>query len=97
MPQTAFASNIVPPTMLCIAEHESSVEQFTSTGQPLKSKTDDYGIFQIHESWIPTAKKMGLDVVNSPQDNIEFAIWLAQTHGYQQWSTYKDCSGSASG
>ena len=60
-------------------------------GEPLISKTGDEGIFQINiASWKATADKMGLDLTK-PQDNIEFGIWLAKTHGYSQWSTDKFC------
>lgn len=93
-PVNTFASNSVPPELLCIAQHESGMRQFTDSGAPLKSPTDDYGVMQIHSSWIPLATKMGLDIVHNAQDNIEFGIWLANTHGYSQWSTYKYCKSS---
>jgi hypothetical protein len=94
MPHTAFASNAVPTALLCIVEHESGGKQFRSDGSPLVSPTDDYGVMQIHSSWLPLARKMGLDIVHNAQDNIEFGIWLANTHGLSQWTTYKYCHGS---
>lgn len=61
----------------------------------LVSPTHDYGIMQINKLWIPTAKKMGLDIVNSPEDNVTFGIWLYNTKGPKIWSTYKQyCTGS---
>lgn len=77
--------------------HESGGVQFTASGAPLMSPTHDYGIMQINKAWIPTAKKMGLDVVNSASDNVEFGIWLYTTLGPTQWTTYKKyCKGVSS-
>ena len=81
--------NSVPPALVCIANAESGFNQFTSSGAPLESSTQDYGVFQIHKTWIPLAKSMGLDIVNSAQDNITFGIYLYNTRGPQIWSTYK--------
>lgn len=74
-------------------QHESGGQQFTKDGSPLWSPTHDVGFFQINQGWIPVAKSMGLDVVNSEKDNIEFGIWLARTHGLNQWTTYRSCKG----
>ena len=50
---------------------------------------------QIHNTWIPTAKNMGLDVINNAVDNIQFGIWLKNKYGFKQWSTYeKYCAGT---
>jgi hypothetical protein len=84
----------IPNVLVCIATNESGIQQFRPNGSPKWSPTQDVGVMQIHYTWIPTAKKMGLDIVNSPQDNIEFGIWLANTHGLSQWTTYKGCKGS---
>ena len=80
-----------PKVLECIALHESGAEQLNPDGTPKWSPTQDVGVMQIHETWIPLAKKMGLDVVNSPTDNIQFGIWLANTHGLSQWTTYSSC------
>jgi hypothetical protein len=96
-PQTALASNQIPSELVCIADHESGMEQFTPSGKPLVSPTNDYGVMQIHYTWIPLAKKMGLDVVHNAQDNIEFGIWLFNTHGASQWTTDQYCKGSGVG
>ena len=77
--------------LLCIAEKESGGHQFDEHGDPLWSKTDDVGYMQIHATWIPKAKKMGLDVVNSEADNIKFGIYLYDKYGPTQWSTYRAC------
>jgi len=77
-----------PKVLDCIVQHESQGRQFNKDGSPLKSPTNDYGVMQIHDSWIPVAKSMGLDIVNNEKDNITFGIWLANTHGLKQWTTY---------
>ncbi len=80
---------------MCIAQHESGIRQFTNNGDPLVSPTHDYGIMQINQVWLPLSRKMGLDVINNPKDNISFGVWLANTHGYSQWTTYKQyCLGA---
>lgn len=93
MPQTVFASNAVPPQLIAIAQCESGGKQFNADGTVVENPiTHDYGLFQIHESWLPTAKKMGLDVINSPMDNIEFALWLSNKDpGFTDWSASKKC------
>lgn len=81
-----------PAVLDCIVQHESEGRQFTAEGDPLWSPTNDVGIFQINKQWIPTAKSMGLDVVNNEKDNIEFGTWLYTKYGPTQWTTYKeDC------
>lgn len=82
-----------PVVLDCIVQHESLGQQFAPDGLPLWSPSNDVGIFQINERWIPIAKNMGLDVVNSEKDNIEFGTWLYTKYGPNQWTTYKeDCA-----
>lgn len=85
----APANTPYPAVLDCIVSHESGGRQFDSTGAPLWSSTNDVGIMQIHETWIPTAKGMGLDIVHNEKDNIEFGIWLMNKYGLSQWTTYK--------
>lgn len=74
-------------------QHESGGEQFRPDGTVLVSPTHDRGVMQINDMWLPTAKKMGLNL-DTEKDNIQFGIWLAQTHGLSQWTTYrKYCQG----
>lgn len=73
------------------------MRQFTASGAPLWSPTKDVGIMQIHDTWLPVAENMGLDIVNNPKDNVEFGIWLLNTQGPQIWTTYKYCRGGADG
>ena len=83
----------VPNVLICIAQKESGVRQFDKNGEPLESPTHDWGVFQINEGWLPTATKMGLDVKYNEEDNITFALWLADKYGLSQWATYKYCKG----
>jgi hypothetical protein len=97
-----------PAVFDCVVQHESHGEQFCSEatngmgtctpakyGTPLWSNTKDVGVMQIHNTWIPTAKNMGLDVINNAVDNIQFGIWLKNKYGFKQWSTYeKYCAGT---
>lgn len=87
------ANTPYPKVLDCIAMEESGGEQFTPSGQPLWSPTNDVGLLQINQLWIPTAKRMGLDIVHSAKDNATFGIWLMNTHGLSQWTTYKKCKG----
>ncbi len=89
MPQTVFAQNAVPPALICIAQHESEGNQFNSDGSVLKSSTDDYGIMQIHSSWLPLSKKFGLDILHNAKDNVTMGIYIYNVYGPEQWTTYK--------
>lgn len=84
-------ANVPYPKVLdCIVQYESGGRQFTSSGAPLISKTNDVGIMQINmPTWLPTAKKMGLDIINNPVDNIQLGIWIYNKYGPAPWTTYK--------
>lgn len=96
-PATAYASNTIPPTLLCIAQAESGDRQFTGSGAPLISSTGDVGALQLNmKTWLPLSKKMGLDIVNNAQDNVTFGIYLYNTRGPEIWTTYKRfCAGNS--
>lgn len=96
MPQPV--SPVVPPVLLCIAQHESNFQQFTPAGYPLISPTSDVGIMQINlPTWGKKAKEMGLNIRENPSDNIAFGIWLYNTKGPSQWTTFhKYCAGNTS-
>ncbi len=50
----------------------------------------DIGACQINlKVWGTTASAMGLDVVNSEDDNIAFAKWLYDRYGWKPWSASK--------
>lgn len=74
------------PLMWKIIKCESKFRQFDSKGNPLRSRTNDYGIAQIHATWIPVAKKMGLDIVHSADDNLLFAKHILKVQGHKAWT-----------
>ena len=94
-PATVYASNQMPSELLCIIQHESSGNQFTASGAPLISKTDDVGIGQLNlPTWGTLAKKFNLDIVNSPKDNLEMTVYLYNLYGGEIWTTDKYCKGA---
>lgn len=78
-----------PAVLDCIVQHESGGQQFRPNGSVLVSPTHDYGIMQINHLWLPTAEGMGLDIIHSAKDNVEFGIWLYDKYGPTQWTTYR--------
>lgn len=64
--------------------------QYSETAYHLNSdKSFDSGLFQINSRHIPEAKKMGLDIVNNPDDNVSFAIYLIKLNGLRDWNSSK--------
>lgn len=74
------------PEMVSIARCESGFHQFDKNGNPLLSRTGDYGILQVNRIWIPLAKKMGLDIVHSAEDNITMSAYILRTQGIKSWT-----------
>lgn len=99
-PTPAYAASIydgVPSVLVQIAQCESGLRQFDDAGEVIaNTKTHDYGIFQVHSSHLKEAKSMGLDVVNSAQDNITYALYLYKTQGTSPWLASKYCWGGTS-
>lgn len=84
-----------PMEMTAIAQCESGGEQFYPDGSVVENTlTHDYGAYQIHETWLPVAENMGLDVIHSEKDNIEFALWLHNKYGDSPWTASKNCWGT---
>jgi len=80
-----------PNRFVAIAICESSLEQ-NKDGKVVENPvTKDYGLFQIHYTWIPTAESMGLNIEGSVYDNIEFARYLYDTYGIKPWSSSANC------
>ena len=73
------------PRMVKVVACESRFKHWDSKGNVLKSPTQDYGRFQINWSNIPTAKKLGYDVMTE-EGNYDFALWLYNKYGISQWS-----------
>lgn len=75
-----------------VAWCESKLKQFRENGEPLISPTKDGGIFQINFSaHLETTKKLGLDVINSEDDNIAYAKILFDQSGTNAWYMSKHC------
>ena len=50
-----------------------------------KNGTQDYGMWQINSLHIPKAQELGLDVINSVEDNTTYAIRLLKESGTRPW------------
>lgn len=69
---------------------ESGMRQFDSEGNTITSPTNDSGLFQINNpTWSNTAKELGLDYLNSEEDNIKMAQHILEVQGLNAWSCYK--------
>lgn len=77
-----------------------SARQFLKNGKPVKNvnKKGDYagsvdvGWAQINITiHIDEIARMGLDVINSEEDNKAFAMMLYEREGTQPWSASKSC------
>ena len=53
--------------------------------------TADYSLFQINTIHVQDALKQGLDVVNSREDNIIYAIKLYKKNGLSDWTASASC------
>src|SRR3990167_8805937 len=84
----SLVSGIDSQTMHRIAKCESGFNQFNKDGSPLVSKTSDVGLMQINQVHWKRAKKLGLDIFNSPIDNLEMAKIIYKEQGYKAWSCY---------
>lgn len=76
-----------PEVMIAIAECESELQQLRPDGTPLISPTADAGALQVnltvHQA---TAERLGLDVVNSLEDNLHYARMLYSERGLSPWA-----------
>lgn len=80
-----------PERFVAIATCESGVAQYRNGVVVENPKTKDYGVFQIHYTWIATAQSMGLDIKGNVYDNIIFAKWLYDKYGTEPWSSSVSC------
>ena len=75
-----------------IAYCESGMRQHKDNGEPLISPTNDSGIFQINNfAHSKKVKELGLDVINSEDDNIAYAKFLFERNGTRDWYMSKHC------
>jgi hypothetical protein len=74
------------PHMAKVVECESHFRQFDSDGTVLLSPTLDVGIFQINlKAHLKQSQKMGLDIINSEEDNYKYAKYLFDLYGEKPW------------
>jgi hypothetical protein len=75
-----------PKRMLAIAKCESNLRQFNEDGTTVISPTMDVGIFQLNlKAHLRSSQKMGLDIINSEDDNIAYAKYLYDREGERPW------------
>lgn len=78
---------------------DNYARQFDKQGKPLMSPTSDVGVMQINQVHWSEAKKLGLDIFYSEDDNIKMGRRIYDTQGIKAWSAlqsdcYKKISGS---
>ena len=78
--------NAFPKRMLDVFRCESGLKQFESDGTVVLSPTLDVGIAQINlKTWLKKSQLMGLDIINSQEDNLKMAKWIYDNVGEQAW------------
>lgn len=77
------------PRMLDVIQCESGFRQFDSSGKTLKSNTSDYGTMQINQVHLQEAKRLGLDIFNSVEDNIKMGRIIYESQGLHAWTCNK--------
>jgi len=77
------------PRMVNVAYCESRHKQFDKRGKTLMSETSDVGILQINQVHWPQAKKLGLDIFNSEDDNIKMGRIIYDMQGIKAWYALK--------
>lgn len=72
--------------MVAVVKCESNFRQFDSDGTVLLSSTLDVGLFQINlKAHLKQSQKMGLDIINSMEDNYTYAKHLYDEQGETPW------------
>jgi len=77
------------PKMLPTIGCESNFRQFDSRGKPLRSPTSDVGVMQINQVHWGEAKKLGLDIFYSEDDNIKMGRIIYESQGLEAWTCSK--------
>lgn len=86
------------PRMVNVAYCESRHRQFDDKGNPLISPTSDVGVMQINQLHWSRAKKLGLDIFNSVDDNIKMGRIIYDEQSITAWYALKsDCYKKLSG
>jgi len=81
------------PTMIKVAECESSLRQHDNNGLVLRGIVDkkDSGVFQINLRYhLEEAEALGLDI-DKLEHNIIYAKLLYEKYGLQPWKASKPC------
>lgn len=74
------------PRMVKIVGCESHFKQFEDDGTVVLSPTLDVGLFQLNlKSHLKQSQKMGLDIINSMEDNYTYAKYLYDEQGEKPW------------
>lgn len=86
------------PVMVRIAQCESQMRQFDTSGNTLRgiANPKDRGIFQINEFWnLATAQRLGFNIY-TVKGNIAMARWMYDHQGTTPWNWSKGCWGASS-
>lgn len=72
--------------MIDVFRCESGLKQFNEDGTTVISPTMDVGIAQINlKAHLLNSQKMGLDIINSEEDNLTYARYLYGLYGETPW------------
>ncbi len=74
------------PVMVKKIKCESGYKQFWPNGKPKISPTQDVGVIQINQTHWKEAKKLGLDIFNSEDDNIKMGRIIYDEQGSSGWN-----------
>lgn len=81
------------PKLIKVVKCESRYRQFNEKKNyiPLVSKTSDVGVMQVNQIHWPRAKKLGLDIFNSVEDNIAMGKIILKEQGLGAWYAPEHC------
>ena len=83
--------------LVAVSRCESGSKQFNDDGSVVthknKNGTTDYGEFQINSIHLPESEKLGLDIINSKEDNVIFADYLYDKYGTKIWYGFNSKTG----
>lgn len=72
--------------MVEVVRCESNFRQFDVDGTTLISSTTDVGVMQINlKTWLKKSQQMGLDILNSEDDNIKMGLYILKVQGISAW------------
>lgn len=78
---------------VAIAKGESGLKQWHANGKVVTGivDPDDKGLFQINKRyWGDEAASLGLDYINSIEDNVKMARHVYDTQGITAWVYYNN-------